>query len=278
MKIKTNILSFAFCLFCITISTNSFAQWQGSGTYSNPYQIYTFNDMKALADYVNSNGVTDNKYWKLMNDIDFNFDTTFIRIGVYTETSFSGIFDGNNKIISNFRMYHPNSGGGNVSSLFGINDGTIKNLGVINANILSSGIANVICCANNGQIENCFATGIVQAATYSSGICFGNGEHGLIRGCYTDVDIQEGQYAAGFCAETFSSDQGVAIFNSYSIGDVYPTNNAAPFAQDIGGYDHNYNKYCYYREQNRTYTPWPGYTSVGRHIKDYCTIAISCFY
>ena len=83
------------------------------GTEAEPYQIKTAADLVKLSDDVNSGTSYRNKYFKLMDDIDFSYtsdwnditstENNFTPIG-FGQNDFQGTFDGNDNTISGIRI------------------------------------------------------------------------------------------------------------------------------------------------------------------------------
>lgn len=167
-----------FVLLCISTLTLN-AQWTGSGTSSDPYQISTVNDLKALSSYVMNDadmGTNDtlkntfNKSFKLMNDIDMTGITDFTPIGGFSAPKtnnnkkyFAGNFDGNNHKINKLTLY---LNGYDYVGFFGILKGSVSNLGLEKINIV--GINNVgglvAVATSNKSISNCYVTGSISAS------------------------------------------------------------------------------------------------------------------
>lgn len=101
----------------------------GTGEPNNPYRIATANDLNDIGNHVED----FNKCFVMVNDInlaDYN-GTQFNIIGPNSTTPFTGIFDGNDKVIHNFRY---ESSGVDIVGLFGRVSGEtalIKNLGLV---------------------------------------------------------------------------------------------------------------------------------------------------
>ena len=98
----------------------------GKGTAENPYEIRNVNDLKLLAQKVNSNetansGITyEGKYFKQTADIDLNNETNWTPIGK-SNNPFKGIFNGDGHQITNLEV----TGNSNNAGLFGYVDGAI---------------------------------------------------------------------------------------------------------------------------------------------------------
>jgi hypothetical protein len=232
-----NKFTFLILLSCIVFSNSLFSQWQGAGTRTNPYKIFTFQDMKTLSDRVNSGNTYERTYFKLMNDIDFNQDTTFIPIGGQKrdysqgparwrwEYAFNGTFDGNYKVIRNLRIIRPNifSQTDTVAifiskqlGLFGLigYKGVVKNLGLERAYIQGDAYIGVLAAVNMGSIESCYANGIIIAGrlyddnlhiTGAKAAFIGGligleenlGLNAIVQNCYADVLLEYGGIALG---------------------------------------------------------------------------------
>ncbi|MFC1793120.1 GLUG motif-containing protein, partial [Planctomycetota bacterium] len=186
----------------------------GSGTKDSPYLIYK-------ADELNLIGLFPcdwDKHFKLMADIDlsgFAYDTALIApdTGPSTLTfdgiPFTGVFDGNGHTISHLSV----TGLYNLG-LFGQlkHGGEIRNLGVVNVNIVSSGwdVGGLVGDNYGGTVTNCYCTGIINVN--------GSGQHiGGIVG-YNSKGIVSNCYSAGTVTGTGLIVGGLVGLNSY--GDI----------------------------------------------------------
>jgi autotransporter-associated beta strand protein len=149
---------------------------EGDGSENFPYIITTAAQLAQLAFFVNSgNENYNNKHYKLGNDInlsdygvEFNDGTGWIPIGQWKSSednqTFKGVFDGNGKKIIGLFI---NNTVKNDVGLFGNNCGTIKNLGVTGATIISSINFSTACAGilvgsnHDGTILDCYTTGSV---------------------------------------------------------------------------------------------------------------------
>ena len=162
------------------------------------YGIVTADDLKAFAQSVNgtytpADGETATAYPNLcaglMKDIALTADDIIEPMG--KNGSYSGTFDGRGHSIGGLSISATNN------SLFANNSGTIKNLGVVNAQI-AEGSNGSICQTNSGTIESCFFTGTTEGTTAPGGaICQTNS--GTIANCYyladSETDAIEGTTA-----------------------------------------------------------------------------------
>lgn len=113
---------------------------EGLGTEKFPYLIYTERELYSIPDQT---PLSD--HYKLMNDIDLH-GVVRSPLGV-----FNGVFDGNNKVISNLSVSAPGQAG-----LFrAVAYGEVKDLTIVNANIegtSAGGLAATI--ANTAEVNN----------------------------------------------------------------------------------------------------------------------------
>ncbi len=160
-------------LFSI-VSTAAYSSiFEGEGTQSDPYLISTPEDLKKLADKVNSetssNYSFQKKYFILTNDIDISCYENWTPIGIQgdfgTYSSFYGTFDGQGYTISGLTI---TGVGFKYQGLFGYLYGNIKNLKV-------KGNIDI-------DIDN------TETYIYVGGIC-GVGSKDFTN-CVSDVDIK----------------------------------------------------------------------------------------
>jgi len=134
-----------------------------------------------------------NGRFRLENNIDFKASnvSAISPIGCYidgfpetpTNKPFTGIFDGYNKTLSNFKINPASSDRGNAG-IFAYNKGTITNLKVNSATfeVSSKGTVGIICAVNEGTISNCDLENInITAFSYAGGIAGYN--YDLISNC-----------------------------------------------------------------------------------------------
>jgi len=219
----------------------------GAGTESKPYEIGTMDELAYLAMLVNA-GTDDfaGKFIKLTADIDlatFSADDGGGWVPIGTVTSgyyFKGTFDGNNHIVSNLKIRR----NANNQGLFGfIQNSTIKNIGVVNADIDVGGDAQYASAAyvggivgqpsSNVTITNCFVSGKIAGGAYVGGIVGYGNFGGEISNCYSTADVKtkatgDGDYAGGIAGMTF-----VPVTNCYATGTV---TSAKGGAGGLGGY------------------------------------------
>ena len=120
-------------------------EWDGDGSEETPYLIYNTGQLDMLASRVNAGNGYSGKYFKLMDDIAYDYndlgetESNFTAIGDASH-SFKGHFDGDNHTVSGIRIY---KGGNDLSAdsylgLFGCIEGTyaeVKNVVLDNTEI-----------------------------------------------------------------------------------------------------------------------------------------------
>ncbi|MGN1326885.1 MAG: hypothetical protein ACI4VQ_02210 [Clostridia bacterium] len=174
----------------------------GSGTLEDPYRIENVEDLVALAQSVNKGEHYKDKYFSLLNKLDFQDDTCYKNIddtsfgdinqdgkietikielqsgftpigGKYlqdnTISSFEGIFNGNDKTIKNLVLNISSSEQGSFVGLFGNNKGEISSLRIMGEINISENLGNqtlyvgMIAGKNEGKIQTCRVEGAITA-------------------------------------------------------------------------------------------------------------------
>ena len=153
------------------------SDWTGDGTESSPYLIQSCDDLRLLADRVNSGTSYSGMYFKLMNNLDFspsstwndinsdehNFNPIGKEVGFY-KYSFQGTFDGNDKTISGIRIYKDtNDDTSSFVGIFGFLKGTVKKLTLTNTRISGFSYAGGIVgySDKNSVVDHCTVTSTV---------------------------------------------------------------------------------------------------------------------
>ena len=219
-----------------------------SGTYS----ISSAEELAKLATMSNSGNIQGGEF-VLANDIDLSDYSTgkgWTPIGTqsWSEKHFNGTFDGNGHIVSNLYINRPDS---NQQGLFGCAEGTIKNLGVENADITAYHACSAIVGAtynNNITIQNCYATGKIQCGRGAGIIASVFAKEIVIKDCYSDIEIfAESGYCGGIFGSTESDNINMIMENCFSLGDI---SSQGYFNGGLIGYTNSYNsnitiKNCY---------------------------------
>ena len=171
----TNFFIAIACIVCFSARTNSVnaqswppAGMNGTGTASAPWEITTITQLINLAAYVNAgNGSqTAGKYYKQMNDIDYNDNVVTSLAGwspignnSTNNTIFQGNFDGNGKVVSNIMM---NQSKISYIGLFGyVSSAHIHDLEISVYPTITGYqyVGGLIGRADESIIENCYVTG-----------------------------------------------------------------------------------------------------------------------
>jgi hypothetical protein len=190
-------------------------------------QIWTIEDLDNIRNDLTSSYV-------LMNDLDFDDDASYADpgtnkagfttgdgwepIGNSFATRFQGTVDGREYTISN--LFIDRDSTDNVG-LFGYLGGVVHNLGVINANVRGKEYVGILVGMNNeGEIYNCYSTGVVSGSAGKIGGLVGRNFKGLISNCYSSASVS-GATIGGLVGrnEGQGSVQG-RVENSYATGTV----------------------------------------------------------
>jgi hypothetical protein len=154
----------------------------GSGTAEDPYQISTAADMNDIDN--NPNDL--DKYFLLTNDIDLSAYTgeQFNIIGPFT-----GVFDGNDHTISNFTYTDLTTGNVAIFSYIDGSSAQIRNLGVIDPNVVAGGggygyVASLVGVLANGSISNCYMENGNISIGHRTGGLIGGMINGTVLDCY----------------------------------------------------------------------------------------------
>lgn len=224
-------------LLGISISLSAQTFGGGTGTSSDPYIISSVTHLLSMqtADYTNP------LYFRMEADVDMT-GQTWTQLNSTTKLIY---FDGNGHLIKNLTINSTS----NYASLFGILSGSCKNLGVINANITSTGSGSGIIAGycgfktpasavQTGIIENCFTTGTVIGTDGIGGIAGNIGKpfntntaFSGIKNCYSNADVKS-------TSTTSSSRAGGIVGINYAGGILekcYSTGNIVSMGSKAGG-------------------------------------------
>lgn len=191
----------------------TFPNFQGTGTKDNPYLIY---DVDTFLYFMRTG--TKNKYYKLMNDLDFG------KIDNYPVITFEGNLNGNNKTIKNISA----TGTGIFSSVGDFKSHTvIENLNVQNINITTNGLnhfGGFASSVGNATLRNIhLKSGSVKNTRkigdewISTGGFVGSADNRtIIENCSTSLDVSSEKNVGGFIGINMNA----TIKNSYTNGKV----------------------------------------------------------
>jgi len=194
------------------------------GSAANPFLVKNAADLLKVG--TGSDGWDMNKCYKQVNNINMS-GIAFSPIGMVS-SEFTGVYDGDGKTISNLSI---SSGSSNIGlfcyiGVSGGAAGTVKNLGLLNLNILGifcvGGIAGQV---NSGKVENCYTTGTVTGTGNSiGGIAGSNNSGGTIKNCYSTANVNESG-GGGAVGGIVGHNNGGAVENCYATGNIDGSNN-----------------------------------------------------
>ena len=231
-----------------TANTTDFAG--GEGTAENPYLIETKEHLNNVRNHLDA-------HYKMIADIVFtnadfaeggdfyNDGQGWIPIGVDSNKNFTGIFDGNGHTIKGLYVNIDNIDAVYYiyASLFGNNQGTIANLGMLDSSITVSSIyyggayAGGIAGANSGTIKNCYNTGNIDGNYGAGGILGINTKDGIVDSCYNVGVISAGSLTGGIIGEN----SGGKICNCYNVGLIFNSSTSGGIVGENSGTI----KFCY---------------------------------
>jgi hypothetical protein len=170
----------------------------GTGEPNDPYRIATPNDLNDIGNHVED----FNKCFVMVNDINLAdyTGTQFNIIGNYPSEPFTGVFDGNSHIISNFNY---NSTGTRHIAIFGYvtgSDSLINNLCIVDPNVNAGTgwrAGPVFGMIIDGTVSNCFVEGGRVSGRIEVGGLGGVNFAGLIFNCSSTTDIYGEDHAGG---------------------------------------------------------------------------------
>ncbi|WP_418185769.1 GLUG motif-containing protein [Aliarcobacter vitoriensis] len=194
----------------------------GHGTALNPYTITNWTQLQNIN---NSNILTKNYYFNLLNNLNSsssgymgNSGEGWNPIGNFPNI-FVGTFDGKGFTISDLYINRPTQ---DYIGLFGYinNSATIKNIGLENLNIRGNNIVGGLVGGNfaSGTIENSYASGTVSGNNIVGGLVGGNFAFGKISNSYASGTVLgngDFSYVGGFVGQNIG-----IISNSYASGIV----------------------------------------------------------
>jgi hypothetical protein len=180
----------------------------GDGSSGSPYQISSVADWQDLmavpADW--------SSYFILTADVNLA-GVTLTPVG-NDGNRFTGVFDGNDNIISNADINQRNS---NYVGLFGYvgSGGKIRNLGVEDVNITGQFSIGGLVGVNSGTLTACYATGSVSGGGSTGGLV-GYNEGGTLISCYATGSVSRGGSTGGLVGYNIGS----TLISCYAAGSV----------------------------------------------------------
>jgi parallel beta-helix repeat protein len=190
----------------------------GSGDPNDPYLITDANDWVELTQMPSDWSAC----FELTTDIDLSDVNNLSPVGTLV-IHFTGVFDGNDFVVSNAMM--DLSGSSNVG-LFGRvgADGVIRNLGVEDVNVIGNySVGGLVgYAANNCTISNCYATGTVETDDYAgaAGGLVGYAAYCTISNCYATGYVYSDNEYCNIGGLVGHMKSGCLISECYATGTV----------------------------------------------------------
>lgn len=209
------------------------AVFAGQGTQQDPFEIKTKADMAKLAVWVNEKSVTfDGRYFRMLNDIDYAGDTTYMTIG-NDPAVFGGHFDGAGHSILNLshtpKVAGPATLFGTVNSAGGVYNLTLRGGAFHSSQVGRKGAASFVY-SLAGRLENCVNYNEVDGTgfNYGDGIVREILSGGVASHCrnYGKVTAKLGS-SGGICGEVkadglleYCENHGEIVINGSTVGGV----------------------------------------------------------
>ena len=220
----------------LTVSAESTTEFLGGdGTEESPYLISNKTHLNNVRNHPGS-------HFKMVADIVFT-EADFAKKGDYYNngqgwqpigtddgTTFIGVFDGNGHTIKGLYVNIQKTNTYIYAGLFGYNEGTIKNLGMLDGSVsatststssYSSSHAGGIAGVNIGTISDCYNAGSVSSSSsYSKVGGIAGWNDGTISDCYNTGSVSA-------TSDSFSRAGGIAGGNGGTISNCYNTGSAS---------------------------------------------------
>ena len=182
---------------------------------SNAGQLYWF-AAKLSYDDATLNGILTADI--VVNRGTMTAETTDARVWIRIMARYNGTFDGNNKTISGLYF---NDRDATYVGLFSFNQGTVKNVGVINSYFGANGNVGSIAGYNSGTVTNCYSTGTVSGNEKVSGVVGHN--TGTVTNCHNTGTVSGSNNVGGVVGDNTGT-----VTNCHNTGSVSGSN-------DVGG-------------------------------------------
>ena len=206
----------------------------GTGTATDPYQIFDPREFVYFANQVNAGNHYENTYFNIVSDLSLG-GNKINSIAQDTGHSFKGYFDGKGHTVQNFELTPIES---DVFGLFGYLEGTICNVGFENmtcsATMTTNANVYVGMLVGNltGTMSNCYVAGSLNInanrALYTGGLVGEN--NGKISDCYSNVKLtakstNQKCYVGGLVGFNNGS-----LVKCFSCGDISSTGYAQSYS------------------------------------------------
>jgi len=207
-------------LFATAYSSAQFGG--GSGTPANPYIISTAAHLAGIT----GSYVTGGYHFKQTADIDLTSYSNWTPIGT-TNSPFNGVYDGNNKEISNLTI----TGTATYRGLFAATSSTavIKNVVLTDVSITGRNYTGSLVAYNKGVVENCSATGSVTGRAPTGGLISKNLNTGVVSNSFANCTIEGRTNSGGLVGENEGT-----ISTSYAKGSLTPSLESSVFGGLVG--------------------------------------------
>ena len=201
--------------------------FRGAGTSEEPYEIDVLQQLKGLGDFVNANNAAFNdKYYKLMADIDlniapYNSGTGWTPIGT-SSNPFRGHFNGNYRKMTG--LYCNRTTGLPNVGLFGyISGGSVRNLGIEGGSVTNGAdyVGSIAGYITGSIIANCYSTVSVTSTNsryYVGGLVGGAENNSIVSNCYATGAVIGSSHSVGGVAGYLNS--GGIVTNCYATGAI----------------------------------------------------------
>ncbi len=204
LRISVTLIAVTLAL-CSSTPAADFAG--GTGDPNEPYLIASTAQLLALS----GNSALGSESFKLTTDIDL----AGLEFSAPLVTTFSGTFDGDGHVIRHLYL----TGLANLG-LFGEvqSSGVIRNLSVLEADVLSTQYAGILAAKNAGTIEHCVCSGTVAGLGSASGGLVASNT-GTVTGSRSAVEVIGDGYAGGLVGNNSGT-----VANSAATGSVFGDN------------------------------------------------------
>lgn len=219
-KLNCKYMRKVLFLFFVAYSLICGAQIVGDGTFENPYIISSADDLFYMRDMVNSGDESYKKaHYKQMDNIVINESMLNDDVISWVPiNSFNGVYDGGRFYIKGLYINNNFDNQG----LFGVNYGTIKNLGLIDSYVSANNNVGGIAGYNYGEIDYCYNDSHINGVQFVGGICGVNRMY--VKCCYNLGNIEcEYDYVGGITAQNLilPDENGIELDKSAVISDCY---------------------------------------------------------
>ncbi|MFC5401301.1 S-layer homology domain-containing protein [Cohnella soli] len=192
---------------------------RGSGIEGDPYLISTPKELNNIRYVLDGN-------FKLTNNIelpqDIDLTPNWTPIGFLSSAPFSGVLDGNGYTVSGLTINSSNEQTGLIGGL----TGTIKNLGVVGAYVVSNQTRTGILVgqSSGGTIQNCYVTGWVSSSADRVGGMVGENYFGTITNSYSLASVSGSTKVGGLVGNNpYDEENAGFIKYSFAAGPVTGT-------------------------------------------------------